>query len=40
MVDGRIEAMDTPGRLKETFGAASMDEVFLTLARRSTIASA
>jgi len=40
MVDGRIEAMDTPGRLKETFGAASMDEVFLTLARRSTIAPA
>jgi len=40
MVDGRIEAMDTPGRLKDTLGAASMDEVFLTLARRSTIASA
>lgn len=40
MVDGKIEAMDTPGRLKETFGAASMDEVFLTLARRSTIAPA
>lgn len=40
MVDGRIEAMDTPGRLKEIYGAASMDEVFLTLARRSTIAPA
>jgi ABC-2 type transport system ATP-binding protein len=40
MVDGRIEAMDTPGRLKETFGVHSMDEVFLTLARRSTIAPA
>ncbi len=40
MVDGRIEAMDSPGRLKEIFGAASMDEVFLTLARRSTVAPA
>jgi ABC-2 type transport system ATP-binding protein len=37
MVDGRIEAMDTPGQLKETFGVQSMDEVFITLARRSTI---
>lgn len=40
MVDGRIEAMDTPGQLRETFGVHSMDEVFLTLARRSTIAPA
>ncbi len=33
MVDGRIEALDTPGGLKRTFGARSMDEVFLKLAR-------
>ena len=33
MVDGRIEALDTPGGLKRTFGAKSMDEVFLKLAR-------
>jgi ABC-2 type transport system ATP-binding protein len=33
MVDGKIEALDTPGRLKESFGAASMDEVFVKLAR-------
>src|SRR6476469_4446575 len=29
MVDGRIDALDTPKQLKETFNAASMDEVFL-----------
>ena len=33
MVDGKIEALDTPGNLKKTFGAQSMDEVFLQLAR-------
>lgn len=33
MVDGRIEALDTPGALKERYGAASMDEVFRRLAR-------
>jgi ABC-2 type transport system ATP-binding protein len=33
MVDGKIEALDTPGNLKKTFGAGSMDEVFLQLAR-------
>ena len=33
MVDGRIEALDTPGGLKSTFGAQSMDEVFVRLAR-------
>lgn len=33
MVDGRVEAMDTPGKLKEQFNADSMDEVFLKLAR-------
>jgi ABC-2 type transport system ATP-binding protein len=33
MVDGYIKALDTPRGLKETYGAASMDEVFLQLAR-------
>lgn len=33
MVDGVIAAMDTPSKLKENFKAASMDEVFLKLAR-------
>ena len=33
MVDGCIKALDTPRRLKEQFGAATMDEVFRTLAR-------
>jgi ABC-2 type transport system ATP-binding protein len=36
MVDGRIEALDTPGNLKQHFGAHSMDEVFLQLARKAT----
>jgi len=36
MVDGRIDALDTPIRLKEKFNAASMDEVFLKLARKAT----
>lgn len=36
MVDGRIDALDTPKQLKQTFGAASMDEVFLKLARKAT----
>jgi drug efflux transport system ATP-binding protein len=35
MVDGRIDALDTPGQLKKTFEAASMDEVFLKLARKA-----
>lgn len=35
MVDGRIEALDTPGQLKRSFDADSMDEVFLKLARRA-----
>jgi ABC-2 type transport system ATP-binding protein len=35
MVDGRIEAMDTPGALKQKFNAGSMEEVFLHLARKS-----
>jgi ABC-2 type transport system ATP-binding protein len=33
MVDGRIDALDTPGALKKTFNAKTMDEVFLKLAR-------
>ena len=33
MVDGRIDALDTPRQLKKTYSAASMDEVFLKLAR-------
>ena len=36
MVDGRIEALDTPGNLKQQFGADSMDDVFLQLARKAT----
>ncbi|MFM9909158.1 MAG: ABC transporter ATP-binding protein [Chitinophagaceae bacterium] len=35
MVDGRIEAMDTPAALRKTYAAASMDEVFLQLARKA-----
>ena len=34
MVDGRIEAFDTPANLKKTHHAASMDEVFYSLARK------
>lgn len=33
MVAGDIAALDTPSRLKEQFNAASMDEVFVQLAR-------
>jgi len=36
MVDGKIEALDTPKNLKTTFDAASMDEVFQKLARKAT----
>ena len=36
MVDGKIEALDTPKKLKEQFNAKSMDEVFQQLARKST----
>ena len=35
MVDGRIEAMDTPRGLKRTYDATSMDDVFLKLARKA-----
>ncbi|MFD1001415.1 ABC transporter ATP-binding protein [Ohtaekwangia kribbensis] len=33
MVDGKIEALDTPHNLKKKFNAFSMDEVFYQLAR-------
>lgn len=33
MVDGKIEALDTPARLKQQFKAASMEDVFFQLAR-------
>ena len=35
MVDGRIEALDTPSNLKKQYDAESMDEVFLQLARKA-----
>ena len=35
MVDGRIEALDTPKNLKSDFGVSSMDEVFYLLARKA-----
>jgi ABC-2 type transport system ATP-binding protein len=34
MVDGRIEALDTPASLKEQYESANMNEVFLKLARK------
>ena len=33
MVDGRIDALDTPANLMKTYNSSSMDEVFLKLAR-------
>lgn len=35
MVDGKIEALDTPARLKREFGVSSMYDVFLHLARKA-----
>lgn len=35
MVDGRIDALDSPANLMKDFSAASMDEVFLHLARKA-----
>ncbi len=35
MVDGRIEALDTPSALKQQHESESMDEVFLKLARKA-----
>lgn len=36
MVDGRIDALDTPGTLRRKYDTDSMDEVFRQLARRAT----
>jgi ABC-2 type transport system ATP-binding protein len=35
MVNGKIEALDTPGGLKTKYGVTTMDEVFLKLAKAS-----
>lgn len=35
MVDGRIEALGSPGELKERYGARNMDEVFTQIAGRA-----
>jgi ABC-2 type transport system ATP-binding protein len=35
MVDGRIEALDTPKELKRRFDSATMNDVFLKLARKA-----
>lgn len=35
MVDGRIDALDSPSNLKRQFGVSGMDEVFQILARRA-----
>ena len=35
MVDGRIEALDSPAALKEKYGADDMDGVFTLLAGRA-----
>lgn len=35
MVDGRIDALDTPTGLKERFNAGDIEEVFVELARRA-----
>ena len=35
MVDGRIEALDSPAALKREYGATGMDEVFRMLAGRA-----
>jgi len=35
MVDGRIEALDTPGGLRKTHSVQSMNEVFIALARKA-----
>lgn len=36
MVDGKIEALDTPAGLKQHYQAPSMSDVFLQLARKAT----
>jgi ABC-2 type transport system ATP-binding protein len=37
MVDGRIDALDTPRKLKETYKAETMNDVFLQLARKAKV---
>lgn len=37
MVDGKIEALDTPGNLKQQFNGTSMDDVFYKLARKQQL---
>lgn len=39
MVDGRVEAIDSPAELKKRFNTTSMDEVFYQLARNAKRAS-
>jgi ABC-2 type transport system ATP-binding protein len=34
MADGRIEALDTPEKLKQKYAVNSMDDVFLKIARK------
>ena len=36
MVDGRIAALDTPEALKQQYHAATMDEVFRTVAKNAS----
>ena len=36
MVDGKIEALDSPKNLKNQFQATNMNEVFQQLARKTT----
>jgi ABC-2 type transport system ATP-binding protein len=36
MVDGNIEALDSPARLREKYGVNSMNDVFVRLARNQT----
>ena len=36
MVDGRIQALDSPRGLREAYGVSSMEEVFQRLARGAT----
>ena len=38
MVDGKIEALDTPAALKAQYGVSSIEEVFIRLARREQTA--
>jgi ABC-2 type transport system ATP-binding protein len=35
MVDGRIEALDTPAALKKQYSTDTMEEVFLKIARQN-----